>query len=249
MAETTSADDGRFRVDSRVEIVYILRALMKSNALVTAYFNGGREFVVTAVLQVDGEHGFVVLDSGANRELNERLLHGRELSVVSSQDGVKVQFTAIASRQSASKGGSHSACRCPTPCMKLQRREYYRLATPVVHPLKCEIAGPDGERFELALADISLGGVCLVGEPASFRFEPGMALENCRIDLPEVGAIRARLCVRNSYLVTLKNGVTSHRTGCEFVKLAPSRRRWSSATSFGSSASAAPSQPTRTDQG
>jgi len=219
MADATSADDGRFRVDSRVEIVYILRALMKSNALVTAYFNGGREFVVTAVLQVDSEHGFVILDSGSNRELNERLLHGREVSVVSSQDGVRVQFTT--DRVAAVSFEGRLAFRLPLPdtILKLQRREYYRLATPVVHPLKCELAGPDGKRFELALADISLGGVCLVGQPASFSFEPGMALEDCRIDLPETGAIRAGLCVRNSYVVTLKNSVTSHRTGCEFVKL------------------------------
>ena len=193
MADATSADDGRFRVDSRVEIVYILRALMKSNALVTAYFNGGREFVVTAVLQVDSEQGLVVLDSGSNRELNERLLHGREVSVVSSQDGVRVQFTT--DRVAAVSFEGRLAFRLPLPdtIMKLQRREYYRLATPVVHPLKCEIAGPDGKRFELALADISLGGVCLVGQPASFSFEPGMPLEDCRIDLPEIGAIRAGL--------------------------------------------------------
>lgn len=219
MAETASADDGKFRVDSRVEIVYILRALMKSNALVTAYFDGGREFVVTAVLQVDNDDGFVILDSGSNRELNERLLQGREVSIVSSQDGVRVQFTS--DRATAVSFEGRLAFRLPLPdaIIKLQRREYYRLATPVVHPLRCEIAAPGGKRFELALADISLGGVCLVGQPAGFSFEPGVTLEDCRIDLPEVGAIRAGLCVRNSYVVTLKNGVTSHRTGCEFVKL------------------------------
>jgi c-di-GMP-binding flagellar brake protein YcgR len=221
MADATSADDGRFRVDSHVEIVYILRALMKSNALVTAYFNGGREFVVTAVLQVDGERGFLTLDSGANRELNERLLHSPEISVVSSQDGVRVQFTTA--RVSAVSFEGRLAFRLPLPgtIMKLQRREYYRLATPVVHPLKCEISAPDGKRFELALADISLGGVCLVGQPAGFSFEPGLTLAGCRIELPDVGVIQAQLCVRNSYDVTLKNGVTSHRTGCEFVKLGP----------------------------
>jgi len=221
MADATSVDDGRFRVDSRVEIVYILRALMKSNALVTAYFNGGREFVVTAVLQVNGERGFVILDSGANRELNEQLLRSPEVSVVSSQDGVRVQFATARVAAVSFEGRLAFQLPLPETIIKLQRREYYRLATPVVHPLKCEITGPDGKRFELALADISLGGVCLVGQPAGFSFEPGLALEDCRIELPEIGAIQAQLCVRNSYVVTLKNGVTSHRTGCEFVKLSP----------------------------
>ena len=74
------------------------------------------------------ERGVVVPDVvRSNRELNERLLHGREVSVVSSQDGVRVQFTT--DRVAAVSFEGRLAFRLPLPdtIMKLQRREYYRL--------------------------------------------------------------------------------------------------------------------------
>jgi c-di-GMP-binding flagellar brake protein YcgR len=71
----------------------------------------------------------------------------------------------------------------------------------------------------MPVSDISLGGVCLVGERAGSVLEPGTVLEDCRIALPDAGVIHTSMCVRNSYVVTLKNGASSRRTGCEFVKL------------------------------
>jgi len=214
-----SADDNRFRVESDVEIAYILRGLMKSGALVTAYFNGGREFVVTAVLSVEPERGFIILDSGANRELNDRLLRSGEINVVSSQDGVRVQFSSRKVEGVNFEGRLAFRILMPDSVVKLQRREYYRLATPVLNPIKCDLPAAEGQRVEMPICDISLGGVCLVGERAGSALEPGTMLEDCRIVLPEAGVIQTSMCVRNSYLVTLKNGASSRRTGCEFVKL------------------------------
>jgi flagellar brake protein len=213
------ADESRFRVDADVEIAYILRGLMKAGALVTLYFNRGREFVVSAVLGVEPERGFVVLDSGANAELNDRLLRGGEISMVSSQDGVRVQF--VGSKVEGISFDGRLAFRIPFPdsVVKLQRREYYRLLTPLLNPLKCEVPAAEGQRVEMPIADISLGGVCLVGECAGAVLEPETMLEDCRIPLPEAGVIRTNMCVRNSYVVVLKNGASSRRTGCEFIKL------------------------------
>ena len=218
MADPVSADEGEFRIDSRVEIAHILQALMKSNASVTAYFNGGKAFIVTGLLELD-PRGFITLDSVSKPELNQRLLHSRDVSIVGSHDGVRVQFAA--QRVEAVSFEGRLAFRIPTPEMliKLQRREHQRIATPTLQPLSCELRAADGRQAELPLADISLGGVCLVGEPATFGLEPGMVLKACRIALPEVGTIQAGLCVRNSYTVTLKDGAISRRTGCAFVEL------------------------------
>ena len=220
MADPPSMDEGRFRIESRVEVAYILRALMKSNALVTAYFNRGKEFVVTAVLELD-DRGFVILGSGSNPELNERLLRSGEINVVSSQDGVRVQFAAGEVEAVSFEGRLAFRIPMPAALLKLQRREFYRLATPLVQPLRCEFTGARGERIELPVADLSLGGVCLIGEPDGFTLEPGLALDACRITLPAVGTIQAQLCVRNCYTVTLPNGAQSRRTGCEFIVLGP----------------------------
>ena len=212
-------DEARFRVVSRVEIAYILRSLAKSGALVTVYFNGDREFVVTSVLSVDAERGTVILDSGAKDETNQRLLRSRDLSMVSTQDGVKVQFATDPAQAAMFEGRPAFRVSFPDSLLKLQRREFYRIPTPVLQAIKCAVPAAQGRLVELAVADISLGGVCLVGEVNGAVLEIGCVLEGCRILLPDAGALSTDICVRNSYLVTLKNDQKSRRTGCEFLRL------------------------------
>jgi hypothetical protein len=45
---------GQYLLYSKAEIAAILRALMQKRALVSAYFNNNRSFLLTAVLAVDG---------------------------------------------------------------------------------------------------------------------------------------------------------------------------------------------------
>jgi c-di-GMP-binding flagellar brake protein YcgR len=212
-------DEAKFRVDSRVEIAYILRSLAKSGAPVTAYYNGDREFVVTVVLSVDAERGVVILDAGAKDDANQRLLRSRDLSMVSTQDGIKVQFASDGAQATTFEGRPALRIAFPRSLLKLQRREYYRMPTPVLHPIKCEVPAASGTRVELAVADISLGGACLVGEVSGVALEVGTLIEGCRIQLPDAAVLAADMVVRNSYLVTLKNGQKSRRTGCEFLRL------------------------------
>jgi c-di-GMP-binding flagellar brake protein YcgR len=212
-------DNGKYRIASRVEIVAILRDLLKAGELVTAYFDGGREFVVTAVLEVDAEHGFAVLDCGADPQLNRRLLASGQISATASQHGVRIQFKAGPIQAINVEGRSAFRVPIPESLVKLQRREYYRMPTPLMRPVKCELAAGDGERAHVVIADISVGGVCLIGEPPGVSLELGQTLAGCRILLPDMGAVTTDLVVRNSYTVTLKNGAVSRRTGCEFVRL------------------------------
>jgi len=212
-------DDGKYRIGSRVEIAFILRAMMKSSALVTAYFGSGKDFVVTALLDVDPERGALVFDSGSNPQLNERLLRSQRVSIVSSQDGVKVQFDLSSVEATSFEGRAAFRALFPPTLLKLQRREYYRLPTPIVKPLKCLLPAKSGELVETTIGDISLGGVSLIGQPAGIKLEPGELFESCRIVLPDVGTVNIGLLVRNSFPMTLKNGSVTRRTGCAFIDL------------------------------
>lgn len=216
-------DDSQYRVESDVEIAYILRGLMKCAAPITAYFNAGREFVVTAVLNVSAEHRQVVLDTGAGGEANVRILEHPPVRFVCTQDGVRVQFEAQRLDNVMFQGKPAFRIALPDNLTKYQRREYYRLPTPVVNPLRCEIRMDDAEPRPLVVSDISLGGLCLVGDLATVSPPIGTVFRDCTLPLPEVGTVRIALAVRNTYLITLKNGATSRRTGCQFVNLGPAQ--------------------------
>lgn len=212
-------DDGKYRIYARVEIAFIVRAIMKSGALVTAYFGQGKDFVVTAFLAVDADAGSMIIDSGSNAVMNERLLRGQHLTVVSSQDGVKVEFTVDQIEATSFEGRLAFRIPFPDSLIKLQRREFYRLAAPLLNPLKCQIPTASGGVADTTVGDISLGGVSLMGEHEGLDLELGTIHENCRIQLPELGVIQTKLMVRNSFPMTLRNGAVIKRTGCAFVEL------------------------------
>lgn len=223
VGSAAAPDEGRYRVTSKVEIAFILRAIMKSGALVTANFGQGKDFVVTAILDVDTADQRVLLDSGSNAQLNERLLRGQQLTIVSTQDGVKVEFSVRQIEATSFEGRLAFLIPFPDSLLKLQRREYYRLAAPLAQPLKCQIPLQEGGIANTTVGDISLGGVSLMGEHAGLKLESGQVFEGCRIVLPEVGTITAKLAIRNSFQITLKNGSVTRRTGCAFVELGPNQ--------------------------
>jgi c-di-GMP-binding flagellar brake protein YcgR len=214
-------DDDRFLVRSRVEIAFILRAIMHSGEIVTAHFGEGADFVITAILRVDAEAGYAILDAGKDAATNRRVVASRRVSFVTRQDKVKVQFQATDVRAIEFEGKPAFRIPLPEALLKFQRREYHRVETPVVRPVLCMIPRPDAPALATTLVDISLGGVCLTGYPADTRLEPGQEFDGCRIELPEAGVLVTRLQVRNAFEVPLRNGSVSRRAGCMFVGLSP----------------------------
>jgi c-di-GMP-binding flagellar brake protein YcgR len=112
--------------------------------------------------------------------------------------------------------------------MRLQRREFFRLTTPIVNPVPCIIpisdeANPDAGRvLELILVDVSLGGIgAIAADPLDELLVIGESFNQCKINFPEVGETSLTLQVRNITPITLKDGVIKHRIGLQFVS--PSR--------------------------
>lgn len=214
------AASARYLIDSELEIVFILRAIMHRNTLVALYFNQADDFILTSILEVDAERREIVLDCGAKDELNRQALAAEQLIFVTSQEQVKVQFVCHGLEKIQFDGRGAFSAGIPESLLRVQRREYYRLATPALNPLKCTIPLAEGRgAAQVILLDISLGGVALIDHHPEIDFEAGATYENCRIVLPGIGALNATLQVKTTFEVTLKNGLGCKRCGCEFVAM------------------------------
>ncbi len=214
-------DDARYRVDSDVEVAYVLRGLARNKAVVTAHVSGTKEFAVTAVLDVDVQAQTVTLDASANQALNQRLIDSSPVRFVSNDEGVRVQFQAHKVEKALFQGRPALRLTIPRSLYKMQRREFYRMPTPILDPVTCSITVGENDVRNMPLSDIGLGGICLAGE---FGEEPpalGTVFERCGIALGKFGVLRIDLRVRNTYLVMLKNGTQSRRTGCQFLSITP----------------------------
>lgn len=219
-----AADSSNYMIHSRMEILYILRAIQHKNEPVTAYFNRGNDFILTSIIDVDGDAGSLILDFGANEALNQRALASDKIILVTAQDRVKVQFVVDGLESILHLGRPAFRAAIPRELLKLQRREYYRLSTPLVNPIKCSMTKTGGGKIDATITDISLGGIAITNYQNLMTFEIGDKFSACRIVLPEIGTVVTDIEIRNEYQITMKNGAKVWRAGCMFIEL-PSRQQ------------------------
>lgn len=218
----------KYMLYSRAEILFVLRSLLKKTCMTTVYFDNGRSFFLTALLDIDERTGRLLFDTGSDAAINARALKADKLLCTALLDKVKIQFSLSGLQSAEFTGRAAFRAQLPEAVLRLQRREYFRLDTPQGNPLICQARVPreDGSEtaLNLPLLDISGGGVGLSAplEAESF-IAPGLILPNCRIDFPEEGVLQVSLTVRNQFRVTARNGNQFLRIGCEFVDLPGNR--------------------------
>ncbi len=223
--ELEQTDDySEFLLHSKPEIVFVLRTLVQKRAMITAYFDHGTSFLLTALLSVNQEKNELVFDFGSDSEMNSSAQRAKKLIFSTTIDKVKVQFSLNKLTAAPYEGRPAFRAELPETLLRLQRREYFRLATPASSPVKCTISmkRADGSPLLAAtqLLDISGGGAGLMIPPEQAgAYEKGVLLDNCKITLPEEGLIVTMLTVRDVFDVTTKSGNRYLRAGCEFVKL------------------------------
>jgi c-di-GMP-binding flagellar brake protein YcgR len=110
----------------------------------------------------------------------------------------------------------------PASLIRLQRREYYRMSTPVSNPVRVSIPLPaelGGGTNSFPLADISCGGIAILDNKLMLGDTIGKNYIDCRIDLPEIGTVASTLQIRNCLDMTLLNNKSNRRLGCQFVDI------------------------------
>lgn len=223
LMQVDDASINDFMLRSRSEILAILRSLLEHGTLMTVHFNQGHDFLMTSLLKLSTDNNSMVLDVGSNDEMNQRALASDKLICISNLDKVKIQFVLHGIRQIEYEGRPAFLVDIPKALLRLQRREYYRLTLPVLHPIKCILPFLKHDdstiNIEASILDISGGGIGIIAQSDSVELETGMMIPNCRIELPTVGTIVTSLRVRSVFEVTLRTGVRSKRSGCQFIDL------------------------------
>ncbi|TXI16553.1 MAG: flagellar brake protein [Nitrosomonas sp.] len=216
------ADDENFRVYSDIDILFILRKIMQSKSLATLYFGHGNNFILTTILAINANEKELVLDYGANVKTSQQALQSKELMFITTQNKIKIEFSCINIRKIEFEGKDAFSVNLPEYLLRIQRRDSFRIPTPIVKPLKCIIPIQIDDRFintEITLLDISCGGMGAIDQNTSINFEPGIIYENCQISLPEIGIVNTTIKVKNTYPIQSQNGILYYRIGCQFIDL------------------------------
>lgn len=212
-------NDGRYLIESRVEILFVLRSMQQHAEMVSLYFDGGAQFVLTTIVDVDAERGVLVLDMGKDMVANRRLLVTERAFFEGRQDKVRVRFRLEGITAVDVDGSPALQVTLPKSLHKFQRRESYRVALPLARPVLCTIPYDDHRAIEATILDLSVGGVKLGHYPDETPLKVGMVFSGCAIALPDLPPIRVALEVRNNVSAPMRSGALARRAGCRFTEL------------------------------
>jgi c-di-GMP-binding flagellar brake protein YcgR len=223
-----SNDYSQYLLHSKSEILAVFRSLIQKGSLITVHFDHGNAFLLTSMLALTPDNTKFILDVGSDDEMNRKALSAKKLILTTVLDKVKIQFR-LESLSAAQNGGRAAfLATIPESLLRLQRREYFRLATPIATPINLIAVArrSDGSAqiIETPLLDISGGGVGLMATPdLAAQLNRGDLLEDCKIILADEGLLVTTLLVRNMFDVTTRTGAQYVRVGCEFVDLSSPR--------------------------
>ncbi|MBC3917353.1 flagellar brake protein [Undibacterium sp. CY18W] len=211
-----------FQVDSRREIIGLLRGLRESKQLISMLINSGSEVFITSILEVDDTNNLIIIDSAPSQLANQRITEAPRVSFEGLLDKISIQFSSDNLELITFEDRPAFQFSIPATVIRLQRREYYRINTPLSTPIRALVpvqVDTRQETLKLSLVDISCGGIAILDERKAMDSTIGVIYEHCKLDLPTIGLVDVVLQVRNSQDLILLNGKTNRRLGCQFINM------------------------------
>lgn len=220
---------GRYLISNPREIVWHLKLLKDQRNFITLYPSHLNQFFLTSIVSVNEKAGELILDAPGLPELMESALKSSSSTLTTSMDRVKVQIRLGILQQTRYENSPALLARLPETMLRLQRREFFRIDTPRIQPLRCKLVkhheGKESEVFDFPLLDISGGGLCMSGPvETADHFSLGELFTDCRLEIPDESVISVNLRVREVSRLETANGQIQLRLGCEYVNL-PSARQ------------------------
>jgi c-di-GMP-binding flagellar brake protein YcgR len=211
-----------YEVESRREIVALLRQISEKKQPIRLLVKGDDDVCVTSLLHVDPDSDTILIDSSVDAAQNARIVSAGKVTCETSLDKIRILFSLSGVGATLFEGAAALRAAIPPTLIRLQRREYYRMATPVTNPVQVTIPLPlelGGAPAVFPLADISCGGIAVLDNKQQLADTIGATYPNCRLELPDIGPVICSLQIRNTIDMTLLNNKTSHRLGCQFIDI------------------------------
>lgn len=181
-----------YTLSSEFEIYGVLRALASEQRLIQMSVPPSDASMLTSLLHIDGADNSLIFDGTSDPNLLRPILAAKALNFEASQGGVRISF----------KSGPATTCTWderpalklppPTELMRLQRREAFRVATPVSNPVICAIPVKDGT-VRLTLEDLSSSGIGASDPGHELDASLGQVFSGCRLEIPGSDPIEVTL--------------------------------------------------------
>lgn len=207
-----------FTTGSKLEILHILHALMRKAVLITVNVDA-REFFLTSLLGIDEKSNRLYFERGRAAAGIPNIRTDRKISYRTKLEQVEIRFSSTGMRATIYAGNEAYEIPLPEELQRIQRRESYRVRTPLIKALKCRLtreAAPKSDTVELNIINISCGGIAIQCPPERFKPQIGDRYD-CVLLLPYAPGLQVTVTVCDTSETKLLNGDKSQHTGCAFV--------------------------------
>jgi flagellar brake protein len=216
-----------YRIGDKREILGVLRAVHEQRRPVTVYFNGGSEYFQSRLISLNPRFEEMVFDIGTDTDFNEHFAASHAVVFVTSDHEVRVQFSAQEVELVMLDGQPAFRVRVPESLVRLQRRNFYRIVTPIAHPLLIQVPDASGMsgfngRVSCRILDLSGGGASVLVPDDRLSARVGDWYEHCVLDLGAEGEVRATLEVRHTSEERINGRLRGIRLRCRFRSLGES---------------------------
>ncbi|MCA1322586.1 flagellar brake protein [Herbaspirillum sp. alder98] len=216
-------DDSPYRVHSRREILSLLTSMLEKNQLLSLFIKGGSESVITSILEIDDDDDSLIIDAAPSATLNDHIVASKTIGFEALYNNIRITFNSDQATACEHQNRPALKIAIPASLVRLQRREYFRIATPIAKPLRCtfRVTQADGSFVTIVtmLNNISAGGVGITDEKKVLPTTIGVIYEDCQLELTDNTLVSVKLQIRDCKEFKLTTGKTVNRYGCEFIDI------------------------------
>lgn len=216
--ERLAEDAARYERRAPAEVSLCLRQLLQRRDMLAV--TSAHAQIVTQLLEVDARERRIVFDWGGVEADNRVLLGATQLFFKASPDGVRIEFSTDAARAVSFEGRQAFEVPFPEKLLHFQRREYFRVPTPILDPFFAKGHFDDGEPFRYEIHDLSLGGIALRMEaPRLAETEPGTLFADVALNLGAGATLSVDIELVSPRTVTTPRGDPRYVVGFRFTRL------------------------------
>ncbi|HAL21872.1 MAG TPA: pilus assembly protein PilZ [Stenotrophomonas sp.] len=222
LSETHAADaaDERFLVRNPRQLRQLLRSLIDQRSLINAHIDGRDRSFPTALLDIDEDEDTLLLDGSPQEASNRAAEQADHLLCFAQLERVLVRFRLQALERVDNDGHVAFRAHLPEELVHLQRRELYRLETPITDSPQLSLAAGEAgaDALSMRVVDISGGGLAITvpSDCALFTLQKRYA---AILSMPDGPDLPISLVVCNMLPQRQPNGIEVKRIGMRFDDL------------------------------
>jgi len=223
------ANIDKYIVRSSKQILTYLKTLSQERCVITAAFgNDDKDSFLTAIMDIDEKKQTITIDCGPREYLNKKLINSAIIKCTTKYNGIEVLFEGRKVVKSGTSSQPAFILPLPKSIFWIQRRQFYRIKSPLSKNSYCSISFKKPETDEqishnFPLYDLSASGISFINDSLEHKDQllPFVQHLDCVLALENESALKIDIEVRNERPVNPSQPEKLRHIGCLIINPSP----------------------------